>query len=65
MPMPCARRRLSAANRRATSPVGRLAVGSSSTSTSASAAWARAIATIERSIRPRLLMRLSAAPPVP
>ena len=52
-PTPRALSRRSAANSRATSSAGRLAVGSSRTSTSASAASARAIATSDFSVRLR------------
>ena len=59
MPTPRSRRRRKATNRRATSSAGRLAVGSSSTRISASAASARAIATSDFSVRLRLWMRTS------
>ncbi len=65
MPTPCARSRRSAANNRATSSAGRLAVGSSSTRISASAASARAIATSDFSVRLRPWMRKSGSMSAP
>jgi len=59
MPTPCPRSRRKAPNSRATSSAGRLAVGSSSTRISASAASARAIATIDFSVRVKFWIRRS------